>query len=474
MEERYNIIKEYENNSIEIAKKRLFLLVMKHFLFLFSFFLTGLQVCSGQDIQNVLLQDHWTDTTIEKGLENAIFNDVWGFTANGDDYCALGSSIGTHIFTIKNKKLNFIDFVPGKYQDRFVVHRDFKTYKNYLYGVCDEGTSSLQIIDLKYLPDSVSKVYDSAAHFQICHNIFIDTLNAKLYASGPNNVGLKVFSLADPINPILIHDFSEVAYVHDCYVRNDTAYLNAGFEGLHVYNFAGDEPVQLGIIDFYPNQGYNHSGWLSPNGEKYAFIDETQGTKVKLCEIEHINDIEISETFGTKDYEEYVPHNIILTNKLAFVSYYNEGLRIFDLSKAPYRQIGVYDTFLEDTKYRLNGAWGVYVFPEKDQILVADRQNGLFLFSFPINALENGKAQGVLVTSTPFVDANSVIIPRDYFRETGLLFTISETGGKEVYRQESLVNYVNIPLELSAGAYVFGIYNKDGELLESGKFVKAN
>ncbi len=437
-------------------------------LFLFCF------NCFGQTVKNVTLLSHWTDTTIEKGLEDAIFNDVWGFEQAGESYCVIGSSIGTHFFHIQNEKLVFVDFVAGKYQNRLVEHRDFKTYKNYLYGVCDEGTSSLQIMDLQYLPDSVSKVYDSDAFFQICHNIYIDTNKAKLYACGPNNLGMEVFSLANPVNPELIYDFNELPYVHDCYVRKDTAFLNAGFDGLHVYDFSGDIPQLKGLIDFYPNQGYNHSGWLSPNGKRYAFIDETEGTKIKLCELDELVDIQIDETFATRDYEEYVPHNVILTDNLAFVSYYNEGLRIFDLSDAPYRQIGVYDTFLEDTKYRLNGAWGVFVFAAKNQILVSDRQNGLFLFSFPIRLLDQGPKSGLVVTSTPFLDANSFIIPRDYFADEELSFTIANVAGQVIFEQANLNNYLQIPLDIAAGMYVFGIYDEDNELVESGKFVKAN
>ena len=45
-----------------------------------------------------------------------------------------------------------------------------------IYIVCDEGNSStLQIIDISNLPNSVTTVYDSDSLFQKSHNIFIDT-----------------------------------------------------------------------------------------------------------------------------------------------------------------------------------------------------------------------------------------------------------------------------------------------------------
>lgn len=445
---------------------------MRLLVFVIASFLSILGFSQTQ--KNVVLLDQWTDTTITPGLEEAIFNDVWGFSREGNDYCVIGSNIGTHFFQIEDEKLIYLDFQPGKYQNQYVEHRDFKVYGDYLYGVCDEGTSSLQIFDLSHLPDSAEKVYDSALFFQICHNIYIDTVKAKLFACGPNNAGMQVFDLTNPVDPVLDYHFTEVDYVHDCYVRNDTAFLNCGFDGLYIYDFEPATPTQLGILDFYPNQGYNHSGWLSPAGDKYAFIDETEGTKIKLCEWgESLATISISETFGTSDYVDFVPHNVILLDNLAFISYYNEGFRIFDISKAPVREIGVYDTFDADTDYKLNGAWGVFVMEGKNQILISDRQNGLFLFSFPIDVL-NADNSGTFVTSVPFLDENSVLVPRDHLRSDQLTFTIAAADGRIVYWQENFLNYVNIPLEIAPGTYVFTIYDEFGDYLESGKFVKAN
>lgn len=420
------------------------------------------------------LSDHWLDTSFIAGSGNARFNDVWGFEHQGKNYGVMGSSQGTHVFQITQNELIEIDFQPGRYQNRYVEHRDFKTYKNYLYGVCDEGTSSLQIFDLNYLPDSLYKVYDEALYFQICHNIYIDTLTAKLYAAGPNNMGMQIFDISNPIDPVLIETFNSVDYVHDCFVRNDTAFLNCGFDGLQVYYFGNSPPTELGIIDFYPNQGYNHSGWLANTKNAYVFIDETKGTKLRYCEWNtSLSEIRITETFATKAYQDYVPHNVILLDNLAFVAYYNEGFRIFDLSSKPFKEIGIYDTFLEDTNYKLNGAWGVYIFENTNQILISDRQNGLFLFSFPIQLL-NQPHQGTFISAVPFLDENGYLIPRDYLNEKELYFSIYAIDGQLIYAQENYLNYVHIPLSIASGTYVFTIYNQFGERVESGNFVKGN
>ena len=427
--------------------------------------------CYAQQSYNIDLLDQWTDTTLVKGAEDAIFSDVWGFEYNSENYVALGSTEGTHIFKIVDQTLIEIDFKKGKFSSPQVQHRDFKTYKNYLYGVCDEGSSSLQIFDLSTLPDSIHKVYDSNQYFQICHNIFIDTNKAKLYACGPDNQGMKVFDIQNPTQPQLFYEYTQT-YVHDCYVTNDTAFLNCGPSGLTIYNFESIPIQQLGLLDFYAGQGYNHSGWLTGDKKKYVFIDETKGKKVKICNSESLIDIEVSSIYGTKNYENSVAHNVQLFNDFAFISYYNEGLRIVDIKTDKPNEIGFYDTFHQSTDYKLNGAWGVFVFEKEELILVSDRQNGLFLCHFPIQLYRN-LTNSTTTSTTPFIDENSKLI-----YESGdtnpLTFSIYDLAGHHVYLKETLADWVNIPLTLSSGGYVYLIQNYFGDVVSQGKFVIAN
>jgi choice-of-anchor B domain-containing protein len=427
---------------------------------------------SAQNYFNVELLDNWTDTTLIKGPEDVFFSDIWGFKYNNEKYCALGSTEGTHVFSVKNNHLTLLDFKPGKYQSLLVQHRDYKTYKNYLYSVCDEGSSSLQIFDLSYLPDSIHKVYDSDVYFQVCHNIFIDTNTAKLYACGPNNLGMKIFDISNPIQPILWYDFNQVNYVHDCYVTNDTAFLNCGFNGLQIYDFSTQQIQQLGLLDFYVEQGYNHSGWLSEDRQKYVFVDENKGKRVKICDASFLIDINVSYLYGTSDYSNNIAHNVMIYDDFLFVSYYNEGLRIIDISGNTPDEVAFYDTFWQDTNYKLNGAWGIFVFKEENLILISDRQNGLFLFYFPIS-LSRLSSNRTLVTNTPFINENSIIIYPNPNNDD-LFFTIYNSNGQIVYQHQSFLNWISLPLNLDAGQYFFNILSEDYSLLDKGKFIISN
>lgn len=427
-----------------------------------------------QDQKNILFLDNWTDTTLVASPEKIRFNEVFGFSHDSENYAVIGSNAGAHILRIENKSLQFVDFVPGRYQHVTVENRDYSIYQNYLYAVCDEGNSSLQIMDLSYLPDSVSLIYDSDLLFMTAHTVFIDTLHAKMYACGTNSAAMKIFSLADPEFPELMSDFNMVGYVHDCHVVNDTAFLNCGYDGLRIYNFSGGMPLLLGQLDFYANQGYNHSGYIADSHNQYAFTDETEGTKIKLCYLDNLADIKVDQEFGTAHYNTNIPHELVLLENLLFCAYYNEGLRIFDLSVLPVREIGSYDTYPVNSNFKMNGAWGVFVFEEDNLILLSDRQSGLFLFSFPVKQLEANLNQNTYVTNVPFIDGNRMLIPRPHLKTEGLSFTVSSVSGQIIYKQENYLNWIEIPLNLAVGNYVFAIYDDNGELLESGKFLIAN
>ena len=112
--------------------------------------------------------------------------EIWGYTdSTGNEYAIIGSSVGTHIFDVTNAvNSHEVVFIPGRIQGPSLIHRDFHDFDQYLYIVADEGMSSLQIADLRFLPDSAPLVYDSDSLLRTSHNIFIDTASKVLYTCG--------------------------------------------------------------------------------------------------------------------------------------------------------------------------------------------------------------------------------------------------------------------------------------------------
>jgi choice-of-anchor B domain-containing protein len=359
---------------------------------LFSFYTL---IAITQEQKNIELLDHWFTDTLITSSSAVRYSGCWGFTRNGEEYAIIGSTEGSHFFRLTSSNaLVPCGFVEGKFSSAQVIHREFKTFGNYAYSVCDEGNSSLQIIDLSYLPDSVVKVADlQDERFGKIHNLSIDTSNALLFAclvtpisSGIplSLVPLRAFTLQDPLNPVLVWEGpGDIPEVHDCYVRNNMTILNCGMDGLRVYDFTNPSaPIYKSNLTFYQDQGYNHQGCLSPDGLTYVFADETNGKRIKKCSVSANFDIEVNGYFGTKWQEGSVPHNLVITNDFAFVAHYNEGLRIYDIRATFPREIASYDTYTTESTFKMNGAWGVYSDYPSQRIVVSDRQNGLFLFQF--------------------------------------------------------------------------------------------
>jgi choice-of-anchor B domain-containing protein len=335
---------------------------------------------NAQSAQNFKLLYKWEDSSLKGSwLYDNTYNEIWGVENNGREYAVIGSTFGTHFIDVTDSSsFKEVDRVKGGANGPWVVHRDYKDYKGYLYAVCDEGNNSaLQIIDYSTLPDSVHVAYDTNEFIIKSHNIYIDTASARLYAAG--GYGLKIFSLENPIKPKLIGEYTGDG-VHDLYVRDDTGYLNCG-TSLRIIDFTDPvNEVQLFVLNDYPEKGYNHNGWLNASGDTYLFTDETKGTRIKVCSVSDLSNFEIVSMIQPIYSDSSIAHNVVIKEDIAYISYYNDGTQVFDISnpKAPER-IGYYNSGNYDTFAPYMGVWGVYPFLPSGKILVSNMQKGLLV-----------------------------------------------------------------------------------------------
>ncbi len=350
---------------------------------------------SAQDSLNVRMLFHWDDPAIPEGVEVYFnqYNDVWGYAAAGREYAFLGSTLGVHVFDVTDPVNSvLVDEVPGRFSGAGVIHRDYKVFNGHLFATCDQGPSSLQVMDLQYLPDSVSVVYDSDALLTNAHNIQIDTVNARLYTNG-GSTHFSVYDISDPANPSLLSDCeadvpwwaSEVGYVHDCFVRDNIVWTNDA-NAMHVIDFTDVEnPVLLGSMSGYPGAGYNHSGWMNDAGTLYTMADETHGSPLKFVDATQLNDLQVISTVTTGVDPTSVLHNPFFTGDLVHVAYYYDGYWLWNLAD-PLQPIllGYYDTCLEPNTDSYSGAWGTYPFLPSGHVLVSDMQTGLWVLDISI------------------------------------------------------------------------------------------
>ena len=196
---------------------------------------------------------------------------------------------------------------------------------------------------------------------------------------------MNVYDLDNPTNPQLIYSYDEVSHVHDAYVYNDTAFLNCAAEGLKVIKSTNDASyIQIGELNIYPDKDYNHSGWINESKNTYLMCDEALGKDVKVLDVSDLNDIQVNALLNSEmgDDESSVPHNVIIRKNIAYISYYHDGLQIFDISSSTNPRKLAIMMYLPNPSVSWAGAWGVYPFQNSDLILVSDRTYGLFLLNF--------------------------------------------------------------------------------------------
>lgn len=414
---------------------------MKQLLFACLFFISTNALA--QKSLNIDSLFNWQDESLtpSSGHHNT-YNEIWGYAKNGAEYAIIGTTAGTHIFDVTNPSTSTqVAFIEGAFSGSAVVHRDFHDYDDYLYIVCDEGPSTLQIVDLRNLPDTATVVYDSDALFARSHNIFIDSSSARMYMCGGTKE-FAVYSLANPTAPTLLVDCSvdvpfwgSVGYVHDVYVRNDTAYCNAGSRGLFVVDFSNIlEPQMIGSLSTYVQSGYNHSGWLMPHSPYYALADETHGLDIKIIDVSDMGNLQVTDTIGSNVNPNSIVHNVIYANGFLFASFYFDGVYMFDCSNPAHPTLaGFYDTSTElHQAGRYRGCWGVYPFLPSGNILASDMQTGLWVLGHTmVSSMEENSAKANAPSIYPNPTTNQLFFPNQLLQSS---YSIIDMMGKQVKR----------------------------------------
>ncbi len=316
------------------------------------------------------------------------YSDCWGITApNGKEYAVIGSTPYIHFFDITNETnpVEVGTFAGGNVS----LWREFKSYKDHVYAVADQGQEGLIIFDCKNAPNIV-KTNQTTQFSARTHMPFIDEKNGRLYLAGTNtqNNGIIVLDLTeDPNNPKLLGSVAlPGGYVHDLFVRDNIAYCSHGNNGLWAYDFTdAKNPVLLGNMTSYPESGYNHSTWMTEDNKYLIQCDETHNTSVKVVDIQDLSDIKVVDLFKSTllapNFTNSIGHNPYVRGDYSIISYYHDGVQVYDLKNPlDVKNVAWYDTEPDNTTYDgYDGLWGVYPFFESDKLVLSDLNNGLFI-----------------------------------------------------------------------------------------------
>lgn len=322
------------------------------------------------------------------GLANSgeNFAAVWGYEdAQGNEFAIIGVRNAIRIYDVNDPR-NPVQVY--NYQDgQTTWWREFKTYRNYLYAVCDDCYQGLQTICMDSLAQNNFK--RDLSVIRSAHNIYIDTANARLYLCGASYLnktpayGIFIYSLDTPSNPTLIKFHNTGMYSHDVFVRNNICYASNGNAGTFIYDY-NDVNNIFTISSSSVVPGYHHSLWLNDSSTyMYGAMEIPLGLPMATYKLLNNNMVYV-DTFRARYPVGYLPntaHNPHLVRNKLYVSYYHDGVAIFDVSnRSTPRLMANYDTYTSPGAYNnFYGAWGVYPFLKSGLVLVSDMQTGLYV-----------------------------------------------------------------------------------------------
>lgn len=223
------------------------------------------------------------------------------------------------------------------------------------------------------------------------HTLFTERRGGqtRAYLTNLSTGGIDIYDVTNPLAPVRLGGYvhpdvenTQGAYVHDLYVENGRVFLNYWALGLVVVDALADprNPTLVGQFDGYERRT-NHSVWVTTAGGRTIAVmgDEDWGAHVRVV------DVDTFELVGAFQLRPEVSvHNIMAAGERAYVAWYQDGLRILDLSDPAAPELAAYynswsgpgDGFYE-------GAIGLDLDLGANRIYLADTHRGLLVLAEP-------------------------------------------------------------------------------------------
>ena len=345
-------------------------------------------------------------------------NDVWGWTdpQTNHEYALVGRMDGTAFVDITDPvNPRYLGSLPKPDSANANVWRDIKVYKNHAYIVADgSGPHGMQVFDLTRLRNvkNAPQKFTMDAHYRninSAHNIVINEETGFAYSVGSSSGGetcgggLHMIDIREPKSPKFAGCFADpqtgrasTGYSHDAqcvtYSGPDSTYrgreicLGSNETALSIADVTDKANPKALSRASYPNVGYSHQGWLTPDQQYFYMndeLDEIAGsvprTRTLIWDVSDLDDPQlVGEFLGNTEASD---HNLYIRDNIMYQSHYQAGLRIVDISdpKNPV-EIGFFDTVpFGENKPGFGGSWSNYPYFKSGTIIVTSGNEGLFL-----------------------------------------------------------------------------------------------
>jgi hypothetical protein len=176
------------------------------------------------------------------------------------------------------------------------------------------------------------------------HTLFLETIagQTRAYLANTSSVGLDVYDVTDPETPAFLGAYVDAevetnfsAYLHDLSVQDGLAYLNYWDLGFIIVD-ANDASniTKVGQYRDYERRT-SHSNWVTTTGggQKIAVLgDEDFTAHMHIVDVDPASPTYMGRLGELSLRPEVSIHNIMASGDLAYVAWYQDGLRIVDVS----------------------------------------------------------------------------------------------------------------------------------------------
>ncbi|HQR32633.1 MAG TPA: hypothetical protein PLK30_07850 [Blastocatellia bacterium] len=306
------------------------------------------------------------------------YADVWG----EGNYAYLGSFSGNGlmIIDISNPaapKLvgNYVPAEGGRFQDVMVI--------NGIGYFSSESRGGLHIVDVRNPANPVllSQITDAKNGFPNVHELFV--ADGVLYEADSRTPVVKVFDVRDPKNPVFVRDIqtTDTRFIHAIVCVNGRLFTSGWSGKTDIYDVRNVLTAPPPLLGSFDSGTSSHASWPSNDGKLLASARETTNGDIRLFDISNpASPIQLATiTAQSLGLDSFSAHNPYIIGNLLFVSWYQAGLVVIDISdpKQP-KLLGNYDTY-PGAISGFDGCWGTFPFLGLDRVLVSDLDGGLYI-----------------------------------------------------------------------------------------------
>jgi choice-of-anchor B domain-containing protein len=337
---------------------------------------------------------------------SACASEVWGWTdaASGREFALVGLVNGVAFVEVTVPDVPvFLGRLPPPSGVGNSLWQTVRVYEDHAFIGSEADNHGVQVFDLSGLLDVQSPpvTFTEDARYtgsSSAHTLTIDEATGYLYVTGGSGgscgSGLHIVDVRTPLSPTYAGCYSGVGYVHEaqCLVYDgpDPDYtgreLCVAYTGDYVAFIDVTNKTSASLISraYYPNTGYTHQGWFTEDRSHVLVDDEfdsaSQGTRTIVIEAADLD--APSYAFSYYGPLHTTAHNIYVRDQYAFLSNYEGGLHILDVSDVSedgFVEVGSFDTYPMANSNGYEGQWHNYPYFESGNVLVSDQTYGLFV-----------------------------------------------------------------------------------------------